>query len=118
MRPYPVRSSAQPFLLFFDVETCNFVLVLHGSVVEAPTIIYIPLTHYASGFEVRATSSSFSWDQREQLLKWSPDVAKEFNQLIVCLVGMFDAAALPSRAQTLLPITTALATFENSQRRE
>ena len=41
-RPYPLRSSAKPILLFFDLKSSYATLILEGSVVDAPTVIYIP----------------------------------------------------------------------------
>ncbi len=103
-RPYPVRSSAQPSLLFFDLETKNCAIILSGTVVDAPTIIYVPRDiHYPNGFEVRATSGSIQWDAGNQLLYWLPDKAQVLNQIVIGPVDGFDLSILPAASKTLLP---------------
>jgi aryl-phospho-beta-D-glucosidase BglC (GH1 family) len=111
-RPYPLCSSAQPESLFFDLETKHCALVLQGSVVDAPTVLYVPYSiHYAKGFDVRATSSDIEWDAQQQLLSWRPARDQPHNQLIITPAQSFDKAALPSNAQNLLPVTTAFKAF-------
>lgn len=111
-RPYPMRSSAQPASLFFDLETKHCSLVLLGPVVDAPTIIYIPFTvHYAKGFEVHATSANIKWDAQQQLLSWQPDKNQQNNQLIVAPAGAFTQAVLPQDSQNLMSVTTAMMKF-------
>src|SRR5215210_8781665 len=74
-RPYPMRSSAEPVLLFFDIESKYATIILEGKVVEAPTVIYIPFKiHYAPEFTVWATTSKqIEWDKDNQLLYWYPE---------------------------------------------
>jgi hypothetical protein len=42
VRPYPMRSSAKPIFLHFDVLTKYFVLIMEGTPVNAPTVIFTP----------------------------------------------------------------------------
>jgi hypothetical protein len=39
VRPYPMRSSAEPKILFFDVETKQCAIVLHGRMVKAKAVL-------------------------------------------------------------------------------
>jgi hypothetical protein len=97
-RPYPLRSSAEPVLLAFDLATRHGVVVLRGPVVAAPTVIYVPgQWHYREGFEVRATSAVVTWDAGRQLIYWWPDPTTALHQLILCPAGGFDPARLPRR---------------------
>jgi Cellulase (glycosyl hydrolase family 5) len=41
-RPYPMRSSAQPQRVFFDLGSKNAAFILLGSVVDSPTVIFVP----------------------------------------------------------------------------
>ena len=51
--PYPIRSLAEPKLLFFDIETKHCVVILKGPLVDAPTVIFIPYKrHFTPKFEV------------------------------------------------------------------
>ena len=53
-----MRSSAEPFLLFFDRKSNHATIMLKGQVCEAPTIIYIPYDiHYAPEFTVWVTAA-------------------------------------------------------------
>ena len=66
-RPYPMCRSAEPVLLFFDIESKYATIILKGKVVEAPTVIYIPFNiHYAPEFTVWATSKQIKWDKDNQ----------------------------------------------------
>ncbi len=68
-RPYPLRSSARPILLFFDIESTYVALLLEGSVVDVPTIMYIPYDHhYSPEFRVWATSKEIEWDRQNAAL--------------------------------------------------
>ena len=50
-RPYPMRSSAEPSVIFFDIDSKHASIMLKGEVCEAPTIIYIPYDmHYSPEF--------------------------------------------------------------------
>lgn len=85
-RPYPMRSSAKPYALFFDVDSKYAAIVLKGKVVsEKPTVIFIPFdTHYSPEFTVWATSSNeIKWDKDNQLLYWQPSNDLQYNYLIV-----------------------------------
>jgi len=83
-RPYPICSSARPTLLFFDIKSKYATLVLEGSVVDAPTLMYIPYQyHYSPEFKVWATSKEIEWDKQNQLLTWYPAKDQTLNQIIV-----------------------------------
>jgi hypothetical protein len=104
-RPYPMRSSAEPERVFFDLESKNAAIVLTGSVSAAPTVIYIPreLNYPGDDFEIRATSSAVMWDEKNQLLYWHPDPSLAQNQIIISAAGHFDSSLLPAESRTLLP---------------
>jgi hypothetical protein len=83
-RPYPLRSSARPTLLTFDLKSKYFTLVLEGSVVESPTVLYIPFDiHYSPEFRVWSTSKEIEWDRQNQLLYWYPAKDQAVNQIVV-----------------------------------
>jgi aryl-phospho-beta-D-glucosidase BglC (GH1 family) len=108
-RPYPMRSSAMPERVLFDLDSKNAAFVLKGPVSDAPTVIFVPRLHYAGNqFEVRTTSvaSSVEWDEANQLLYWYPDKSRTENQLILSLPGGFDTRVLPPESKALLPQTT------------
>lgn len=109
-RPYPMRSSAKPQQIFFDLESKTAGILLSGAVVDAPTVIFVPRTvHYpGDDFEVRATTpaSSVSWDEARQLLYWFPDKNRTQNQIIISKVGDLPGWEIPSAFRALLPQTT------------
>ncbi len=85
-RPYPMRSSAKPYALFFDVNSKYAAIVLAGKVVsDKPTVIFIPFeTHYSAGFSVWATTSNeIKWEKDNQLLYWQPSKERQYNYLII-----------------------------------
>lgn len=102
-RPYPLRSSAKPVFLSFDLETKHAVITLSGTPVDAPTVIYVPVKfHYASGFEVHATSPDLQWDAENQWLYWRPAADQSVHQLIISPIHGFSEAALPDESGDLL----------------
>lgn len=78
-RPYPLRSSAEPRALSFELRSRRFLLELEGAPVDAPTVVFVPRVHYPNGFEVRAEGRAFSWDDRRSLLLWQPSLAAEHS---------------------------------------
>ena len=84
-RPYPMRSSAEPSLLFFDVDSKYASIILKGQVIsDEPTVIYIPYSiHYTPEFTVWATSNELKWDKENKLLYWYPSKDQLYNQLVV-----------------------------------
>jgi hypothetical protein len=114
-RPYPIRSSGKPVLLFFDLESKHCAIILEQPFVDEPTIIYVPCKiHYQKGYEVRATSSKIQWDGQNQLLSWQPDKSKVFNQLIISDAGFFDENNLPISSRELLQETTSTTIVSNT----
>lgn len=112
-RPYPLRSSARPILLFFDIKSTYATLLLEGSVVDAPTILYIPFNfHYSPEFRVWATSKEMQWDRQNQLLHWYPAKDQALNQIIVAKEGSntIDIERLPKGARD----SAEKATFVNA----
>ena len=106
-RPYPVRSSAKPELLYFDIKSKHAAIVLSGKTVAAPTVIYVPRDiQYTNQFDVFATSPLFRWDDQRELLFWKPDPTLATNQIIICPAGAFDRCSIPKLSKELLPITT------------
>ena len=111
-RPYPIRSSAEPTLLFFDIESKYAAIILKGAVVDAPTIIYIPYHfHYSPEFRVWATSKETNWDKENQLLYWYPSRDQSLNQLIVGKERSINGTILPERCKSLLERTTFMNSF-------
>ena len=112
-RPYPMRSSAQPVLLFFNIKSKYAVIILKGKVVEAPTIIYIPFNlHYAPEFTVWAsTGKQIEWDKENQLLYWHPAKDVTLNQIIIGSSRSLDASVLPEEARNLVSKVTLIGTF-------
>ena len=60
-RPYVIAASAEPVHQQFNLRSKEFELVLRGKPMNAPTVIYVPVTrqhpwqpvHYGEGFEAR-----------------------------------------------------------------
>jgi uncharacterized membrane protein HdeD (DUF308 family) len=112
-RPYPMRSSAEPVLLFFDIESKYATIVLEGKIVEAPTIIYIPFNlHYTPEFTVWATTSKqIEWDKDNQLLYWYPAKERTLNQIIIGKSRNLDTSILPKQAKDLASEVTLVGSF-------
>jgi uncharacterized membrane protein HdeD (DUF308 family) len=112
-RPYPMRSSAEPVLLFFDIESKYATIILEGKVVEAPTVIYIPFKiHYAPEFTVWATTSKqIEWDKDNQLLYWYPAKEQTLNQIIIGRGRNLDTSILPKQAKDLASEVTLVGSF-------
>jgi Cellulase (glycosyl hydrolase family 5)/Glycoside hydrolase family 5 C-terminal domain len=105
VRPYPMRSSAKPTFLHFDVLTKHFVLIMEGNPVNAPTVIFTPDVQYHGEFEIRCTGvapNGLIRDSKEQLFYWYPDSSQTKHMLIFCPKGKFDPAILPDEALNLL----------------
>lgn len=113
-RPYPMRSSARPTLLFFDIASRYATLVLEGKVVDAPTIFYVPFDyHYAPEFKVWATSKEVEWDKPNQLLYWYPDKSQTINQIVVAKEqsNEINFEKLPKKSVGLVEKMTFVKTF-------
>jgi len=113
-RPYPLCSSARPTLLFFDIKSKYATLVLEGSVVDAPTLMYIPYQyHYSPEFKVWATSKEIEWDKQNQLLTWYPAKDQTLNQIIVARErsDKVDLERLPKGARDSAEKTKFVNTF-------
>jgi uncharacterized membrane protein HdeD (DUF308 family) len=112
-RPYPMRSSAEPVLLFFDIESKYATIILKGKVVEAPTVIYIPFNlHFTPEFTVWATTSKqIEWDKDNQLLYWYPAKELTLNQIIIGKSRNLDTSILPKQAKDLASEVTLVGSF-------
>jgi uncharacterized membrane protein HdeD (DUF308 family) len=112
-RPYPMRSSAEPSFLFFDVDSKYSSIILKGTVIsEEPTVIYVPYDiHYFSEFTVWATSNDLTWDKEKQLLYWYPSKDQPYNQLIIGKGKKLDTHVLPEQSKSLASKTTFTRTF-------
>ena len=112
-RPYPMRSSAEPHLLFFDVDSKYASIILKGKVVSnEPTVVYIPYTiHYSPEFTVWSTSDALKWDKEHQLLYWYPANDQPYNQLIIGKSNKLDTDILPKHSKELLDRTKFKSTF-------
>jgi hypothetical protein len=108
-RPYPMRSSAEPVLLFFDIESKYATIILKGKVVDAPTVIYIPFKfRYSPEFTVWATSKQIKWDKENQLLYWYPAKELTLNQIIIGKSKNLDTSVLPKQAKDLASEVTLI----------
>ena len=113
-RPYPMRSSAKPTLLFFDLKSSYATLILEGPIVEAPTIIYIPYDfHYSPEFKVWATSKEIEWDRQNHLLFWHPAKDQSLNQIIIAKEpnDTVNTEILPKSARELVEKTSFVNSF-------
>jgi Cellulase (glycosyl hydrolase family 5) len=117
VRPYPMRSSAEPSLLFFDIDSKYASIILKGKVLsEEPTVIYIPFDiHYSPEFTVWATSDEMKWDKENQLLYWYPSKDHDYNQLIIGKGrgkdDKPDTNILPNESKELVSKTIFTSTF-------
>jgi hypothetical protein len=113
-RPYPLYSSAEPELLFFNLRSKYCAIILKGSVVDAPTVIYIPYNiHYKSFFKVWTTSNQVEWDTKEQLLYWFPNKKMILNQIIITPSQNLDEFILPAESRDLLQEISFSKEFRN-----
>jgi endoglycosylceramidase len=107
VRPYPMRSTAEPELLWFELETERFALVLKGTPVsrDLPTVISVPREYrYFKGMEVRTSGAqgrAVEWDAEKHLLYWWPDPSASEHLLTLNRPGEFAGNALPPRARQL-----------------
>jgi len=114
-RPYPMRSSAEPALIFFDIDSKYAAIILEGKVVtEEPTLIFIPFDiHYSPEFTVWATSNELKWDKVNNLLYWYPAKNQDYNQLVIGkgkLVKL-ETEVLPQQSKELASKTIYNSTF-------
>jgi hypothetical protein len=97
-RPYPIRSSAEPRFLFFDIKTKYAAVILEGAVEDPnyPTMIYVPFKiHYLPELFVWATGDEIKWDKQNQVLYWYPNKDYTANALILGKDSAMDKNALP-----------------------
>ena len=114
-RPYPMRSSAEPTLVFFDIDSKYAAIILKGKVVtEEPTVVYIPFDiHYSPEFTVWSTSNELKWDKVNNLLYWYPAKNQDYNQLVIGkgkLVKL-ETEVLPQQSKELASKTIYNSTF-------
>ncbi len=111
-RPYPMRSSAEPVLLYFDIDSKYAAITLSGKIVDDPTVIYIPFTiHYAPEFTVWATGKKIEWSKENQLLYWYPTKELSHNQIIIGISRNLDGDALPDPIKDLANKVVRMGTF-------
>jgi len=122
IRPYPIRNSAEPTLLLFDIESKYATVILEASVVvDAPTVLYIPYHfHYSPTFIIWATNKEMEWDKQNQLLYWYPAKYQTLNQIIIAKEHTYNKAVdlinsrLPKRARDLVEKATEKAIYVNT----
>jgi len=112
-RPYPLRSSAEPTLLSFDINSKNAAIGLSGEIIrDSPTVIYVPYHyHYSPSFRVWATSKEMEWDKANQLMYWYPSPDETENHIIFSKSERLDTESLPKKLETLLTKTEFVGTF-------
>lgn len=100
-RPYPMRSSAEPVGLQFDLQTKQSFMKFEGLPVEEPTVIFVPYSiHYrGTGFDVLATGGEIEWKQDIQMLFWKPDRNSTKHQLVIHPRGLFNEMVFPDYAE-------------------
>jgi hypothetical protein len=112
-RPFPMRSSAEPSLLFFDVNSKYAAIILKGQVIcNEPTVVYVPFDiHYSPEFTVWATSNELRWEKENHILYWYPAKDQTYNQLILGKGNKLDTDTLPEQSKSLASKTTFTKTF-------
>jgi hypothetical protein len=113
-RPYPVRSSAKPELLFFDLKSKLCTIMLNGKSVDEPTLIFVPSKiQYNSKFQVFATTANkdgikdiqkvdgIDWNIEDQILSWYPDKHMEQNQIVIARIDKKepDTSTMPKKSR-------------------
>lgn len=115
-RPYPMRSSAEPILIFFDIDSKYASIVLKGKVFTGePTVIYIPFDiHYSPEFTVWSTSNELKWDKMNNLLYWYPSKDQNYNQLVIGKgkLDKLETEFLPGQSKDLVGKTVFTNTFK------
>lgn len=115
-RPYPMRSSAEPILIFFDIDSKYASIVLKGKVfTREPTVIYIPFDiHYSPEFTVWSTSNELKWDKMNNLLYWYPSKDQDYNQLVIGKgkLDKLETEFLPGQSKDLVGKTVFTNTFK------
>ena len=114
-RPYPMRSSAEPALIFFDIDSKYASIILKGKVVtDEPTVVYIPFDiHYSPEFTVWSTSNELKWDKVNNILYWYPSKDQEYNQLVIGKgkLDKLETNSLPQQSKELVSKTAFTSTF-------
>ncbi|HKU83788.1 MAG TPA: cellulase family glycosylhydrolase [Candidatus Nitrosocosmicus sp.] len=115
-RPYPMRSSAKPNYVFFDIDSKYAAIVLEGKVVsEEPTIVFVPFEiNYSPEFTVWATArNEIKWDKENQLLYWQPSKEYQYNYLIIGKgkIDQLDMENLPKKISEMA-YDVSFATFD------
>jgi cellulase (glycosyl hydrolase family 5)/short repeat uncharacterized protein DUF308 len=114
-RPYPMRSSAAPTHLSFDIDSKYASIILKGKLISnEPTVVYIPFDiHYSPEFTIWATSNEVNWDKENQLLYWYPSKDYIYNQLIIGKgkINKLDTNMLPRQSKELADKTVFTASF-------
>jgi uncharacterized membrane protein HdeD (DUF308 family) len=114
-RPYPMRSSAEPTLIFFDIDSKYASIILKGKVVtDEPTVVYIPFDiHYSPEFTVWSTSNELKWDKVNNILYWYPSKDQDYNQLVIGKgkLDKLDTEFLPDQSKDLAGKTVFTSTF-------
>ncbi|HEY6948997.1 MAG TPA: cellulase family glycosylhydrolase [Nitrososphaeraceae archaeon] len=115
-RPYPMRSSAEPGLIFFDIDSKYASIILKGKVVtDKPTVVYIPFDiHYSPEFTVWSTSNELKWDKVNNILYWYPSKDQDYNQLIIGKgkLDKLETESLPQQSKDLVEKTVFTSTFK------
>jgi hypothetical protein len=112
-RPYPLRSSAEPTLLFFDIESKYAAIILSGNVIkDVPTIIYVPYHyHYSPNFKVWTTGGQMEWDKENQRVYWYPSTDKQTNLIVIGKDQELKAETLPEKVKELQDKITTVNSF-------
>ena len=105
-RPYPMRSSAKPNFVYFDIDSKYAAIILEGKVIsKEPTAVFIPFeAHYSPEFTVWATTSKdIIWDKENQLLYWQPSEEYQYNYLVIGKgkINQLDMENLPKKVSEM-----------------
>lgn len=105
-RPYPMRSTAMPGRIAFDLATKVASMTFLNVTSNLPTVIFVPRDiHYpGNNFFVRSTSPLVRWDPQAQLLYFLPD--KRLAQNLVVISPRPEADPGTPEARAALPHAT------------
>jgi hypothetical protein len=110
-----MRSSAEPSLIFFDIDSKYASIILKGKVVtDEPTVVYIPFDiHYSPEFTVWSTSNELKWDKINNVLYWYPSKDQDYNQLVIGKgkLDKLETNSLPQQSKELVSKTAFTSTF-------
>ena len=84
VRPYPRAVAGEPLHLSFDIRRRRFEFTFrHDDAISAPTLIYLPRTHYPGECAVHAPDGSCEIDWEKQTLTYRPAAGSGVHTLVI-----------------------------------